>query len=755
GKIDLYNASAGPTPLIADVAGYYLSGTPTASGSFVPVTPARVLDTRVNNGGATPAANSALAVQITGSGGIPATGVAAVVLTVTVVAPTSPGHIIAYADGTTRPGTSNVNFPAAATVADLAVVPVGANGKIDLYNASAGPTPLIADVAGYYLGPAWSAQTLPFSQAGPATLPVGSLTGVSCPAAGICVAVGNSFAVTLAAGRWTAVTLPSLPGVQDIGVDAVSCTGPTSCVAVGNTDGPAGPGILIETLTAAGWSATSLPPPEFRVTLSDVSCATATACTAVGSGSSFDSDRADISATLTGSTWTADEIPSTSDGSEHLAAVSCPVAGICTAVGGRDGNGNLIVWRLAGGTWTTTALPNPDGNANGTAADLTGVSCVSATQCTALGQGPNGLIVETLVGTTWTFSNPLATSASADVDCSGATSCTAVGGSSAATLAAGQWTGSTPPAPGGGGSLSLAALSCSSPTACVAVGTYRDASGAFKLLAETLAGTTWTAATLPAPTGVGVVDLAGVSCPSATACTAVGHIVDSAEAAHPFIERLSGTAWSGTVLGVPAGASSAWLTAVSCPAATNCTAVGYYSRAADSTTHPLAERLSGTTWTANTTIPEPAGGVRTVLNSVTCPTATTCIAVGGQQVSDATPFTSVVETSSGTTWELSLPPNAGELHGVSCGTAATWLAVGTTASDSLSGGTWNHPQIPNPDDGLSLFAYEVLAVSCTSATVCTAVGDAYNSWDEFKHPEQLAATLSGGTWTIVTGGGSG
>ena len=178
-------------------------------------------------------------------------------------------------------------------------------------------------------------------------------------------------------------------------------------------------------------------------------------------------------------------------------------------------------------------------------------------------------------------------------------------------------------------------------------------------------------------------------------------------------------------------------------------------RAADSTTHPLAERLSGTTWTANTTIPEPAGGVRTVLNSVTCPTATTCIAVGGQQVSDGTPFTSVVETSSGATWELSLPPDAGELHGVSCGTATTCLAVGTTASDSLSGGTWNHPQIPNPDDGLSLFAYEVLAVSCTSATVCTAVGDAYNSWDEFKHPEQLAATLSGGTWTIVTGGGSG
>ena len=179
--------------------------------------------------------------------------------------------------------------------------------------------------------------------------------------------------------------------------------------------------------------------------------------------------------------------------------------------------------------------------------------------------------------------------------------------------------------------------------------------------------------------------------------------------------------WSATALGIPTGASSAWLTAVSCTAVTNCTAVGYYTRAADSTTHPLAERLSGTTWTANTTIPEPAGSVRTVLNSVTCPTATTCIAVGGQQVSDATPFTSVVETSSGTTWELSLPPNAGELHGVSCGTATTCLAGGTAASDSLSGDTWNHPQIPNPDDGLSLFAYEVLAVSCTSATVCTAV----------------------------------
>jgi len=60
-------------------------------------------------------------------------------------------HLTAYHDGTSRPVASNLNFVAGQTVPNLVVVPVGADGKIRLYNGSADTTQIIADIAGYYL----------------------------------------------------------------------------------------------------------------------------------------------------------------------------------------------------------------------------------------------------------------------------------------------------------------------------------------------------------------------------------------------------------------------------------------------------------------------------------------------------------------------------------------------------------------------------------------------------------------------------
>ncbi|MGI8415747.1 MAG: DUF1906 domain-containing protein [Nakamurella sp.] len=154
GKVDLYNGSTGTVQLIADITGYYLGGTPTAPGTFVPLAPQRALDTRHGTGGTTGpiASKDEAKLTIAGSGGvagIPA-GVAAVVVNVTVTAPTAPGSITVYPDGTDRPGVSNVNFVKDQTVPNLVVAKV-ANGKIDLYNGSTGTVQLIADVTGYYL----------------------------------------------------------------------------------------------------------------------------------------------------------------------------------------------------------------------------------------------------------------------------------------------------------------------------------------------------------------------------------------------------------------------------------------------------------------------------------------------------------------------------------------------------------------------------------------------------------------------------
>jgi hypothetical protein len=148
GKVTLLNSSDGSTQLIADVSGYYLDGTPAVAGAFVPVGPARFVDTRTSS---PVGADSVLSFQVAGVGGIPADA-SAVVFNLTVTNPTSFGHIRAYPAGTTAPTTSNVNFSANETVPNMVTVPIGSNGKVSLLNTSAGTSNLIADISGYYIG---------------------------------------------------------------------------------------------------------------------------------------------------------------------------------------------------------------------------------------------------------------------------------------------------------------------------------------------------------------------------------------------------------------------------------------------------------------------------------------------------------------------------------------------------------------------------------------------------------------------------
>jgi PKD repeat protein len=123
----------------------------TAGSDYTAYGPTRVLDTRYGTGApkAPVKARSVTQVTFAGNGGIPK-GVTAVVLTVTVTAPTAAGDIIVYGDGTARPSSSNVNFVKGQTVPNQVIAPVGADGKVDFYNASTGSTDLIADVAGYF-----------------------------------------------------------------------------------------------------------------------------------------------------------------------------------------------------------------------------------------------------------------------------------------------------------------------------------------------------------------------------------------------------------------------------------------------------------------------------------------------------------------------------------------------------------------------------------------------------------------------------
>ncbi len=125
-----------------------------SSSAYHPLSPSRVLDTRKGIGTkgvvAPVPASGAQPVAIEGVGSIPAAGVTAVALNITVTNAKAGGYVTAFADGTSRPTASNLNFSAGQTVPNMAIVPIGSDGKIDLYNGSGGTTDLIADVAGYY-----------------------------------------------------------------------------------------------------------------------------------------------------------------------------------------------------------------------------------------------------------------------------------------------------------------------------------------------------------------------------------------------------------------------------------------------------------------------------------------------------------------------------------------------------------------------------------------------------------------------------
>jgi streptogramin lyase len=130
------------------------------TGEFSALTPARILDTRdgTGRGGATtPLGHEAqFDVQVTGRGGVPVSGVSAVVLNATVTGPTVGSFLSVWPAGRPRPVVSNLNYSAGQTVPNLVTVAVGQDGEVSVFNG-AGSTHVIFDVLGYY-----SSSTGPF-----------------------------------------------------------------------------------------------------------------------------------------------------------------------------------------------------------------------------------------------------------------------------------------------------------------------------------------------------------------------------------------------------------------------------------------------------------------------------------------------------------------------------------------------------------------------------------------------------------------
>lgn len=120
---------------------------PAPGQRFSAVPPARLLDTRTGRGRLAP--RQPITLDVTGRGGVPASGVRAIVLNTTVTGASGPGHLTVYPGGSSAPNASSLNFSAGQTVPNLVTVPVAPDGTVRLV-ANAGSPHVLADVVGWY-----------------------------------------------------------------------------------------------------------------------------------------------------------------------------------------------------------------------------------------------------------------------------------------------------------------------------------------------------------------------------------------------------------------------------------------------------------------------------------------------------------------------------------------------------------------------------------------------------------------------------
>jgi photosystem II stability/assembly factor-like uncharacterized protein len=306
---------------------------------------------------------------------------------------------------------------------------------------------------------------------------------VYCSSAQRCLGIGTINAQTTSDGgrHWTRGTT-FLHG--DMGVHAMSCPSPQTCLAVGSYEAIADERVnglserrvttrpTVVRTTDGGRTWALMPPlPRDIVGMTDISCPTRSYCLAVGSTPDDSASDALVTTNL-GRSWRRLDIPS----DERLASVACTSRSACIAAGNLDNSPLSVIYTSDGGTtWMQSALPI-DGYLHYPA----GLTCLGRTRCFMVGKTvhpesgfePGYIIESTDGGRTWTD----------DV---------------------------LPP-----GAPSLSELSCASATTCVVTGGPEGT----PLLTTENSGTTWIVPALPPS----VASLEGVSCPTKTWCIAVG-----------------------------------------------------------------------------------------------------------------------------------------------------------------------------------------------------------------------------------------
>ena len=342
---------------------------------------------------------------------------------------------------------------------------------------------------------------------------------------------------------------------------------------------------------ASPWTIQKTPKPSGSIgsVLSEVACVSAVSCVAVGDYENSEGFPFALAEMWNGTAWTVQKPPSPKGAtSSTLSGVSCTSKAsttTCTAVGDYESTSSELtlaeVWN--GATWTIEKTANPTGSSGDA---FTSVSCVAASNCTAVGsyfRNFTFVLAEVWNGATWAIAKT-----------------------------------PTPTVSGESGGV-LSSVSCSSASACAAVGNSDVLNTSFS---EVWDGSTWTIHSIPNPQEIGDSGLYGVSCVSPTSCTAAGVFINSGFVKTTLAEEWNGTKWKIQSTPNPAQREVSQLLAVSClPGA--CTAVGD-SSLPEAT---LAEVWNGSTWKIQT-IPNQTN-LDDTLTGLSCTSASTCVAVGG------------------------------------------------------------------------------------------------------------------------------
>lgn len=321
-------------------------------------------------------------------------------------------------------------------------------------------------------------------------------------------------------------------------------------------------------------------------------------------------------------------------------------------------------------------------------------------------------------------------------------------------LGVGGWHRIASPDEGSGGDA-LSGVSCPSTSECVAVGNYRPAPFGAQAttappvypLIEALRNGRWEI--VPGPPAPPDTALDSLACPSATSCTAVGTTTSDAGSASPvespFVETFDGSTWSVVAAAGPARASTE-LKSVSCSSASSCIAVGDTAPASDpSATRPFAWQFTGGSWRV---LSPTSGSIAGTLADVTCSTPGRCVAVGNA-VTGPSSGSALVVSLDAAGWHVDPTALAQggdiSLSAVDCAPRGGCVVAGIALQSALrilarvDAGGW-----------LPISGYDqnetVQAVACPPTAACVVVGSSYVNG--YGNTTALVGSLAGGTLEV-------